>query len=44
MELADYNMTFAHIKDKENVLSDAISKLKTLDIYKESMRNLKTSS
>ena len=29
MELADYNITFVHIKGKNNVLADAISRLKT---------------
>ena len=33
MELADYNITFVHIKGKNNVLADAISRLKTLNIY-----------
>ena len=32
MELADYNITFIHIKGKNNVLGDAISRLKTLHI------------
>ena len=38
MELADYDITFIHIKGKNNVLADAISRLKMLDIYKEPMR------
>ena len=28
MELADYNITFVHIKGKHNLLADAISRLK----------------
>ena len=28
MELADYNITFVHVKGKNNVLMDAISRLK----------------
>ena len=35
MELADYNIIFIHIKGKNNVLADAISRLKALNIYKE---------
>ena len=35
MELADYNITFLHIKGKNNVLVVSISMLKTLNIYKE---------
>ena len=42
MELADYNKTFIHIKGKNNVLVDAISRLKTLDIYKEPSEKWKT--
>ena len=34
MELADYNITFVHIKAKNNVLPDTISKLKTLNIFR----------
>ena len=41
MELGDYNITFVHIKGKNNVLADAISRLKMLDIYKERMENEK---
>ena len=32
MKLADYNLTFVHIKDSNNILGDAISRLKTPDI------------
>ena len=41
MELADYNIMFVHIKGQHNVLSDAISRLKMLDIYKEPLENAK---
>ena len=33
MELSDYNLIFIHIKGGNNILADAISRLKTLDIY-----------
>ena len=39
MELADYNITFVHIKGKDNVLVDANSRLKALNIYKEPLQN-----
>ena len=42
MELADYNIMFVHIKGKNNVLADTISRLKTLNIYKEPFENTKT--
>ena len=42
MELAEYNITFIYIKGKNNVLVDAISRLKILNIYKEPMENPKT--
>ena len=35
MEVADYNITFVHIKGKNNVLADAISRLKAFIIYEE---------
>ena len=41
MELAEYNITFVHIKGKNNVCADVISRLKMLDIYKEPMKNQK---
>ena len=43
MELSDYNLTFIYIKGSKNILSDAISRLKTLDIYKEPLDNPNTS-
>ena len=40
--MADYNIMLLHTKAKNNVLADAIFRLKTLDIYKETLENLKT--
>ena len=40
-ELADYNITFVYIKGKNNVLTDAVSRLKT-NIYREPLKNHKT--
>ena len=42
MELTDYNTTFVHIKVKSNVLADAISRSKILNIYKELLENPRT--
>ena len=41
MELTDHNIKFMHIKGKHNISADAISRLKTLNIYKELMENPK---
>ena len=35
MLLQDYNITFIHIKGKDNMLADAISSLHTIDIYED---------
>ena len=35
MELGDYNITFVHIKGSNNILADAISRPKVLDIYRK---------
>ena len=35
MLLQEYDMTFVHIKGKDNILADAISRLRTLDIYEK---------
>ena len=43
MELPDYNLTFVYIKGSNNILADAISRLKTLDIYRGPLENPKTS-
>ena len=41
MELADYNVTFVHIKGSNNILADAISRLKTLDICRDLIEDQK---
>ena len=35
MLLQDYDIKFIHIKGKDNILTDAISRLHTLDIYED---------
>ena len=35
MILTDYNLTFIYITGSNNILVDVISRLKTLDIYKD---------
>ena len=42
MELGEYNITFVYNIGKSNVLVDPISRLKTLNIYKELLENQKT--
>ena len=37
MLLQEYDITFVHIKGKDNILANAISRLRTLDIYKKTM-------
>ena len=37
MLLQEYDITFAHIKGKDNILTDAISRLHTIDIYKRAI-------
>ena len=37
MLLQEYDMTFVHIKGKDNILTDAISRLHTIDIYKKAI-------
>ena len=37
MLLQEYDITFVHIKEKDNILADAISRLCTLDIYKKAI-------
>ena len=45
MESLDYNLTFVHIKGTDNILVDAIHKLKILEIYTEPpLDNPKTSA
>ena len=40
----DYNLTFVHIKGTDNILVDAISRLKTRDIYMKPPENPKTAA
>ena len=42
VQLADYNITFVHIKGSNNILADAISRLKILDIYKDLIEDPKS--
>ena len=35
MLLQEYDITFVHIKGKDNILADAISRLQTIDIYEK---------
>ena len=37
MLLQEYDITFVHIRGKDNILTDAISRLCTIDIYKEAI-------
>ena len=37
MLLQEYDITFVHIKEKDNILADAISRLHTLDIYEKAI-------
>ena len=37
MLLQEYNITFVHIKGKDNIFADAISRLCTLDIYERTV-------
>ena len=41
MELSDHNLTFVYIKGTDNILVDAISRLKMLEIYTEPLENAK---
>ena len=43
MELLYYNLMFIHTKGNDNILADAISTLKTLDIYKDPLDYPQTS-
>ena len=42
--MADYNITFVHIKGKNNVLVDTISRLNMLNNYQEPLENPKKTS
>ena len=37
MLLQEYDVTFVHIKGKDNILADAISRLHTIDIYEKAI-------
>ena len=37
MLLQEYDITFVHIKGKDNILTDAISRLCTIDIYEKAI-------
>ena len=39
MKLADYNITFVYIKGSNNIITDAISSLKMLDICRDPIEN-----
>ena len=39
MLLQEYDITFVHIKGKDNILADAISTLCTIDIYKKAIES-----
>ena len=41
MELADYDITFVHVNFSNNILTDVISRLKMLDIYRHPIENPK---
>ena len=42
IKLSDYKLTFVHIKGTDNILADAISKLKMLKIYTKLLENTNT--
>ena len=37
MQLQEYDITFVHIKGKDNIHADAISRLCTIDIYEKAI-------
>ena len=39
MLLQEYNITFLHIRGKDNILADAISRLCTINIYDDTKEN-----
>ena len=38
MLLQEYDITFVHIKGKDNILADAMSRLHTIDIYEKAIQ------
>ena len=44
MELSANNLTFIHIMGSNNILADAISRLKTQDIYRDPLENPKSTA
>ena len=41
MLLKEYYITFVHIRGKDNILADAISRLHTINVYEEAIENKK---
>ena len=39
MLLQEYDITFVHIRGKDNILADAISRLCTINVYKEAIED-----
>ena len=39
MLLQEYNITIIHIRGKDNILADAISRLQTINIYEDPAEN-----
>ena len=39
MLLQDYDITFVHIRGKDNILVDTISRLCTINVYEEAIEN-----
>ena len=39
MLLEEYDITFVHIRGKDNILTDAISRLCTINVYEEGIEN-----
>ena len=37
--LQEYDITFVHIRGKDNIIADAISRLCTIDVYEEAIEN-----
>ena len=39
MLFQEYDITFVHIRGKDNILADAISRLHTIDVYENALEN-----